>query len=106
MSIYGHRQFSLFFFPLIETHESGFVFKDKRYGWNDVAGVEIWQEDWPPVGMAVAEYVSRGRVTLKDGKNITINGRAFEKKGETLRSGYLSAFDEVIDLFNSRKKSM
>ena len=104
MSVYGHKQLSLFFFPVLETRENGFAFKGKQYTWKDVARVDIWQEWWPPMGMAIAEYVSRGRITLKDGKQIKINGRAFEKKNEPLAPGYQSAFDELIDLFNKQSR--
>jgi hypothetical protein len=104
MSLYGHRQLTLFFFPLLETSKNGFVFKGKRYQWHEVARVEIWQEWWPPFGKVIVEYVSHARISLKDGSKIKINGRAFEKKNEPLDKGYLSAFDEIIDLFEKQTK--
>jgi hypothetical protein len=103
MPVYGHRQLSLFFFPLLETRENGFTFKGKRYTWKDVERVEVWQEWWPPFSMVVVEYVPRGRITLKDGNMIKINGRAFEKKDAPLDSGYSSAFDELIHRFQTAR---
>jgi hypothetical protein len=104
MAIYGHRQLGLFFFPMVETRVNGFIFRGKNYKWKDVERVETWQELWPPFSMVVAEYVQRGRITLKDGKRIKINGRAFEKRNESLNEGYLTAFDELIDLFENQSR--
>lgn len=104
MSVYGHRQLSFLFFPLLETREGGFTFKGKNYTWEDVARVDIWQEWWPPMGMVIVEHVPRGRITLKDGGQIKINGRALEKKDEPLMPGYQTAFDELTDLFNRQTR--
>ncbi len=103
MSIYGHRQLTFFFFPLLETREDGFIFKGKRYAWAATEHVDIWQEIWPPFGPVTVEYVTSGRITLKDGSEIKINGRAFEKKDEPLEKGYASAVDEIISLFRKNR---
>jgi hypothetical protein len=104
MPVFGHRQLSMFFFPLVETRSNGFTHKGKRYTWEDVQRIEVWQEPWPPMGMAVAEYVPHGRITLKDRKRLMLNGRAFIKKDAPLEKGYLTAFDELIDLFEKQTR--
>lgn len=105
MSVYGHRQLTFFFFPLLETLEDGFIFKRKRYAWQAIEHVEIWQEIWPPFGPVAVEYVASGQITLTDGNVIKINGRAFEKKDESLEKGYRSAFDEIISQFRKQASS-
>jgi hypothetical protein len=104
MPVDGHRQLSLFSFPLLDTRANGFTFKGKRYAWKDVDRVEVWQGGWPPFSMVMAEYVPRARIALRDGMTIRINGRAFEKRNAPLDKGYSSAFDEIIDRFEPQTR--
>ena len=107
MAIYGNRWLGFFFFPVVELRAKGFAFKGKQYSWSDVEKVELWQEPrFPVAGQRSAGeiYVARAIIWLRGGRAIRIRDVAFEKKGELLRSGYSSAFDELIAIFKSNVK--
>lgn len=106
MALYGHRQLSIFFRPLVETSDTGFCFKGKQYGWNDVSDLSVWEPDVAfrsLLGYPAA--IPRAKIFLKDGKKIRINGRVLEKKGRKPRVGFSScksdAFDELVALFKA-----
>ena len=107
MAIYGNRQLSVFFLPVVELRTKGFVFKGKPYAWGDVDKIEVWQEPrFPAAGPRSPNevYVARAIIWLRGGKSIRIKDVAFEKKGEPLKSGYSSAFDELIATFKANVK--
>lgn len=103
--IYGHRQLSLFFIPLLEIDEEGFLFKGKRYAWNDVDKISVWG---PMISIPGCFNVGMpgARISLRDGKTIKINGRTLEKKGQPPIIGFFScksnAFYELTKLFKSK----
>jgi len=102
MSVYGHRQLSLFFIPLVETDANGFRYKGKFYGWDDVEKVSVWDSEWQKL-LGYPACMPRARIRLRDGKVIRLNGRALEKKGVKPKVGFSSnksdAFDELLALF-------
>ena len=107
MAIYGNRQLSVFFLPVVELRTKGFVLKGRPYAWGDVEKIEVWQEPrFPAAGPRSPNeiYVARAIIWLRGGKAIRIKDVAFEKKGELLKSGYSSAFDELIATFKANVK--
>lgn len=102
MAIYGNRQLSVFFLPVVETRANGFIFKGKQYIWTDVERIEVWEGARFP--MRALPTVPMALIWLRDGKTIGIKSVAFEKKGEPLMNGYSSAFDELIALFKANRK--
>lgn len=97
----------MFFLPVVELRTKGFVFKGKQYTWGDVEKIEVWQEPrFPAAGPRSASevYVARALIWLRGGKSIRIKDVAFEKKGESLKSGYSSAFDELIATFKANAR--
>jgi hypothetical protein len=102
MAIFGHRQFSLFFVPLIETWADGFSYKGKRYRWEDVQQVSVWDSEWHKL-LGYPACIPRATVQLADGKAIKLNGRVLEKKGVKPKVGLSSnksdEFDELVSLF-------
>lgn len=80
MSTYGNRQLSLIFFPVVETHANGFIFKE------EVLWVGGSRAD-RGVGKGVAAFQHGARLSCAEralhsqgGKAILVNGRVFEKK--------------------------
>jgi hypothetical protein len=107
MAVFGNRQLSVFFLPVVELRAKGFVFKGRQYSWGDVEKIELWQEPRFPVAgprSGGAPWVARARIWLQGGKSIAIKDVAFEKKGEPLKDGYSSAFDELIATFKLSTK--
>ncbi len=105
MPVYGHRQFSFFFFPLVEMRDTGFVFRRRWYTWRDVSGVTLWEQEWRPrhvMRLRAGELVPQGLIHLSDGRYIRINGRAFEKQGAPRGAGHVTAFNEFIDFIQTR----
>lgn len=102
MAVWGHRQLSIFFIPLLETGTDGFKYKGKAYGWNDVEKVSVWDSEWHKL-LGYPACMPRARVRLRDGKVIKLNGRALEKQGVKPKVGFSSnksdAFDELLTLF-------
>lgn len=90
MAFYGNRLLGVFFLPVVALHVDGFTFQGKRYPWSEVRKIRVWDR------LAL--------VLLRDGKAIVIRAGSFEKKGLPLRSGYSSAFNEVIGLFKGNVK--
>lgn len=90
MAFYGNRLLGVFFLPIVRLRVDGFTFQGNRYAWSDVRRVRVWER------LAL--------ILLRDGKAIVIRAGAFEKKGAPLRSGYSSAFNEVIGLFRGNVK--
>lgn len=104
MSTYGNRQLSLIFFPVVETHANGFIFKEEV----------LW------VGGSRADRgVGKGVAAFQHGARLSCAARALHsqgweghpsqragirKKSEPLGAGYLSAFDKLVDLFNKNKR--
>lgn len=43
MEIYGHKQLNLFFVPLLQIHDDGFIFKNKDYSWADIKHIFVWE---------------------------------------------------------------
>lgn len=107
MAIYGNRQLSIFFFPVVELLTKGFVLKGRHYTWGDVEKVDVRGESrFPfagPMGGSL-QQVPVAEISLRDGKAIRIKAVAFEKKGEPLLDGYSSAFDEVVAIFKKNMK--
>lgn len=106
MEIYGHQQLSLFFIPLLEIHDDGFIFKNKKYFWNDVKHVFIW-EPFEGLGALLGTgAIPRATIELSDGKKIRIHSSVFKKEGEIRKVGFLSgkseAFDKIINLFKEK----
>lgn len=102
MAIYGKRQLSVFFSPVVETRTNGFIFKGRQYIWTDVERIEVWEGARFP--MRAMPTVPMALIWLRDGKAISIKSVAFEKKGEPLKDGYSSAFDELIALLRANSK--
>lgn len=102
MTVYGHRQLSIFFVPLLEADANGFIYRGKTYGWNDVEKVSVWDSEWHKL-LGYPACMPRARIQLRDGKIIKLNGRALEKKGVKPKVGFSSnksdAFDELLALF-------
>lgn len=102
MAVYGHRQLSIFFIPLLETGASGFKYRGRDYGWNDVEKVSVWDSEWHKL-FGYPACMPRARIRLRDGEVIKLNGRALEKKGVKPKVGFSSnksdAFDELLVLF-------
>ena len=102
MSVYGHRLLSFIFRPLIAVNNDGFLFKGRKYSWDDVKSIDI-------TSFAIATFfvypagMPRATISLRDGNNIHLNGRVFEKEGERPKVGFFSsksdAFDEIISVF-------
>jgi len=90
MALYGNRLLGVFFLPVVTLHADGFTFEGKKYAWSDVRKVRVWEV------LAV--------ILLRDGNAIVIRAGAFEKRGAPLRSGYSSAFTELIGLFKDNAK--
>jgi hypothetical protein len=90
MAFYGNRLLGVFFLPVVALHADGFTFQGKRYPWSEVRKIRVWER------LAL--------ILLRDEKAIVIRAGAFEKKGAPLRSGYSSAFNEVIGLFKGNVK--
>ncbi len=92
---------SLFFVPVLETHETGFIYKGKNYEWGDVKKVSVWDTEWHKL-LGYPACMPRARVHLNDGQKINLNGRALEKKGVRPKVGFSSnksdTFDELIRL--------
>lgn len=107
MAIYGNRQLSVFFFPVVELLTRGFAFKGRHYTWGDVEKVDVRGESRFRVAGAVGgslQQVPVAEISLRDGKSIRIKAVAFEKKGEPLLGGYSSAFDELVAIFKENMK--
>lgn len=104
MAIYGNRQLSVFFIPIVEIRAKGFIFKRKQYDWSGVRRIEVWDEARWPWGVGIAIRVPAARITLHDGRAICIRDVGFEKKGGALMDGYSSAFDEFIRTFKENTK--
>lgn len=102
MAVYGHRQLSIFFVPLLETDADGFRYKGKAYGWNDVEKVSVWDSEWHKL-LGYPACIPRARIRLQDRTVIKLNGRSLEKKGVKTKVGFSSnksnAFDELLALF-------
>ena len=103
MEIYGHKQLNLFFVPLLQIHDDGFIFKNKNYSWADVKHIFVWE---PLEGLGAllgTGAIPRATIELSDGKRIKIHSGVFKKKDEKAKVGFLSgkseAFVKVIDLF-------
>jgi hypothetical protein len=100
---YGHVSLSIFFRPLLSLDEEGFTVKGRRYGWSDVERVRVWQLASPGVGyMPDAKLLPRADVHLTDGQVVHIRGEVLEKRGPALASGYNTAFDELVSLFQEK----
>ena len=101
---YGNRQLNLFYKPLVAILEDGFQFKGKKYSWDDVKEIMVWD---PPLGLfwGVPFGWARASILLKDGKKIRFHGRLIERKGHKSKLGHLSnkndVFDELLSLFKS-----
>lgn len=105
MAVFGNRQLSFFFLPVVELRARGFVFKGRQYSWSDVEKIELWQEPrFPVMVRSESGYVARAQIWLRGGKSIGIKDVAFEKKGEPLKADYSSAFDELIATFKANMK--
>lgn len=97
----------MFFLPVVELRTKGFIFKGRPYAWSDVEKIEVWQGPrFPVAGPRSANeiYVARAMIWLRGGKAIRIKDVAFEKKGESLKSGFSSAFDELIATFKANTR--
>lgn len=99
---YGHRQFSLFFRPVVEVDENGFLFKSRNYDWNAIESIDV--DDSPfKFFLGYPATIARATIALKDGKYIRLNARVLEKKGEKPNVSFLSgksdAFVQLIKIF-------
>ena len=97
---YGHRHLGVWFVPLVQVTDRGFVYRGKQYQWNNVAAVDTWTA---PFFINVGAARSRATVRLTDGRKIRLNCRALEKFGERPKVGFIStrtdAYDELVTLF-------
>ena len=102
--IYGHKQLNYFFRPLISVTDSGFIFRKKRYTWNDIETFDHW---CPRSGMAkiLSEHSGispSATIILKNGEKIKLNARVLEKKGKKDRAdffnGKTNAFEELLHI--------
>lgn len=107
MAVYGNRQLSVFFVPVVELLTKGFTFKGRHYTWGDVEKVDVRGESRFPVAGPMGgslQQVPVAEISLRDGRSIRIKAVAFEKKGEPLLGGYSSAFDEVVSILKQNMK--
>ena len=104
-TIYGHRQLSLFFIPLLEVYDDGFNFKGKSYTWADIVDISVRK---PPIAFhgCLNLGMPGANVYLRDGRIIKLAGRTLEKKGIKPIVDFISsqsnAFNELTDLFKSK----
>ena len=80
MAVYGHRILSLYFKPIVEIVEDGFIFRRTKYSWSDVASVEKMGGDYIWMNTGLLNYPN-AVVTLKDGAKIKFVGRVLEEQG-------------------------
>lgn len=80
MTVYGHRILSVFFRPILEIVEDGFIFQSKRYSWSDIESVEKMGGDYIWMNTGLLNYPN-AVVTLKDGAKIKLIGRVLEEQG-------------------------
>ncbi len=100
--VYGHRQLSFFFVPLISVSKSGFIHKKEEYTWNDIRDFDHW---CPRSGMAkiLANHTGispAATIILKNGIKIKLNARVLEKKNTKNSANFFNgktpAFDELV----------
>jgi hypothetical protein len=106
MEIYGHKQLSLFFIPLLQIHDDGFLFKNKDYSWTDIKHIYVWEPFEGLGALFGTGAIPRATIELSDGKKIKIHSSVFRKKGEKSKIGFWSgkseAFSRIIDLFKEK----
>lgn len=105
-TIYGHRQFNLFFKELFEMTDNGIKYKGKEYLWNDIKEIKR-----APGSYAVNLLYPGIKIYLNDNKTIWINGRVFTKAGEkphfntlgmSFFTGESEAFLEFLELLEKK----
>lgn len=104
--IYGHKQLDLFFIPLVKVSEDYFEYKSKKYAWNEIKEVLIWNPFSDMGGIFGTAAAARATIILKDGKKIRIYSRILHKKGSKYKIDFISAkssvFDELIKIFKEK----
>jgi len=98
MTVYGHRELNIFFFPFIEIYGDGFSYSGKKYLWRDIKrinkGYDIGKWNWL---LGVVVGFPKTKVELNDGKSFKINSRIIERKGEKPNVDFLSNKSDVYE---------
>ena len=95
------------FEKIIEIHDDGFVFDNKRYKWNDIKRIKRYDSILCNL-LFYQGGTPRAYIYLNDGKCIKLRGRILQKENEHLDidsiKGSSSAYKELIELLTNKKK--
>jgi hypothetical protein len=101
---YGHRALWFFFSPLFELTGDGFNHAGRHYHWSDLGMIRITQVPVPTQGQGKIVYFGRADVHLSDGTAVRLRAEDVVKRGALLSRGYQSAFDELVSIFQEKRR--
>jgi len=99
---YCHRHLGFYRKEILDTNESGFIFRDKQYNWADVTKIKrydslLWSYLFYQAGTPLSY------IFLNDGSRIKLRGRVIEREGSLegvdSLSGCSGAYEELMNLF-------
>lgn len=101
--IYGHWHFGIKFIKKIEIVDSGFIFKNKEYEWEEVEKVCMFKFPRMPFVWFAIPFQSIIRIYLNDKRKIQLQSRVFGTEDQRPKAGFwngitteFSKFEELI----------
>jgi hypothetical protein len=100
--VYGRRELLFFFGPLFQLTGDGFIHAGRHYRWEDLGTIQVTQVPQSLKGVVV--YYGRADVHLADGTAVRFWAKDIVKRGALVSRDYQSAFDELVALFQEKRR--